>query len=74
MERLAQYITRNPFSVDKMQPNSSGDSIIDRSGMNPMIQRNFEVFSPCDFYTGAVSRNAASGAARSPRAGSERIS
>ena len=25
MERLAQYIIRNPFSVDKMQPNSSGD-------------------------------------------------
>ena len=49
MERLAQYIIRNPFSVDKMQPNSSGDSIIYRSGMNPKIQRNFEVFSPCDF-------------------------
>ena len=44
-----QYIIRNPFSVDKMQPNSSGDSIIYRSGMNPKIQRNFEVFSPCDF-------------------------
>ena len=24
MERLAQYIIRNPFSVDKIQPNSSG--------------------------------------------------
>jgi len=31
-----------------MQPNSSGDSIIYRSGMNPKIQRNFEVFSPCE--------------------------
>jgi len=49
MERLAQYIIRNPFSVEKMQPNRSGDSIIYRSGMNPKIQRNFEVFSPCDF-------------------------
>jgi hypothetical protein len=49
MERLAQYIIRNPFSVDKMQPNSSGHSIIYRSGMNPKIQCNFEVFSPCDF-------------------------
>ncbi|MCX6970000.1 MAG: transposase [Verrucomicrobia bacterium] len=49
MERLAQYIIRNPFSVEKMQPNSSGDSIIYRSGMNPKISRNFEVFSPCDF-------------------------
>jgi len=26
-----------------------GDSIIYRSGMNPKIQRNFEVFNPCDF-------------------------
>ena len=49
MERLAQYIIRNPFSVEKMQPNRSGDSIIYRSGMNPKIQRNFEVFNPCDF-------------------------
>jgi len=49
MVRLAQYIIRNPFSVDKMQPSISGDSIIYRSGMNPKIQRNFEVFSPCDF-------------------------
>ena len=49
MERLAQVIIRNPFSVDKMQPNSFGHSIIYRSGMNPKIQRNFEVFSPCDF-------------------------
>ncbi|MBJ7259720.1 MAG: transposase [Chthoniobacterales bacterium] len=49
MERLAQYIIRNPFSLEKMRPNSSGDSIIYRSGMNPKIGRNFEVFSPCDF-------------------------
>jgi len=49
MGRLAQYIICNPFPVDKMQPNSSGDSNIYRSGMNPKIQRNFEVFSPCEF-------------------------
>ena len=48
MERLARSIIRNPFSVDKMQPDSSRDSIIYRSGMNPKIQRNFEVFSPCE--------------------------
>jgi len=48
IERLAQYIIRNPFSADKIQPNRSGDSIIYCSGMNPKIQRNFEVFSPCD--------------------------
>ena len=49
VERLAQYIILNSFSVDKMQPNSFGHSIIYRSGMKPKIQRNFEVFSPCDF-------------------------
>jgi hypothetical protein len=54
LERLAQYIIRNPFAVEKMQvtePNRANPdgSIIYHSGMNPKIQRNFEVFSPCDF-------------------------
>ena len=54
LERLAQYIIRNPFSVEKMQvneanPSNPDGSIIYRSGLNPKIQRNFEVFSPCDF-------------------------
>jgi hypothetical protein len=44
MERLAQYIIRNPFAVDKMQPNRFGHSIVYRSGMNLKIQRSFEVF------------------------------
>jgi hypothetical protein len=54
LERLAQYIIRNPFSVEKMElsaPNRANTDgpIIYRSGMNPKIQRNFEVFTPCDF-------------------------
>ncbi len=54
LERLAQYIIRNPFAVEKMQvaeanrDNPDG-AIIYHSGMNPKIQRNFEVFTPCDF-------------------------
>jgi hypothetical protein len=32
-----------------MPPKSTGRSIIYRSGINPKIQRNFEVLSPCDF-------------------------
>ena len=54
LERLAQYIIRNPFAVEKMQiteankANPDG-SIIYHSGMNPKIQRNFEVFTPCEF-------------------------
>lgn len=56
MERLVQYIVRNPFSIAKMQANRSGDSILYRSGMNAKIKRNFlftevftQVFSACDF-------------------------
>jgi hypothetical protein len=49
MQRLAQYIVRNPFSIAKMQVNRSGDSILYRSGMNAKIKRNFQVFSACDF-------------------------
>jgi Putative transposase/Transposase zinc-binding domain len=54
MERLGQYIIRNPFSVEKMRasepgPASASGSILYRSGMNKKIGRNFEVFTPCDF-------------------------
>jgi len=65
MQRLAQYIMRNPFSLEKMQFNkpdeeegfrlrADGDvqadgCVIYRSGMNPKIHRNFEIFTPCDF-------------------------
>jgi hypothetical protein len=49
LERLAQYIIRNPFSLEKMQVNQPGGPVIYRSGMNEKIHRNFEVFSPCDF-------------------------
>jgi len=54
LERLAQDIIHNRFAVGKMQvgaPNQANPdgSVIYRSGLNPKIQRNFEVFSPCDF-------------------------
>jgi hypothetical protein len=50
MERLAQYIIRNPFSVEKMRateprPASASGSILYRFGMNKKIGRNFEVFT-----------------------------
>ena len=56
LERLAQYIIRNPFSVEKMHVKERGGSIIYRSGLNPKIQRNFEVFTPCDFI-GAITQH-----------------
>ena len=61
LERLAQYIIRNPFSVEKMQVNQPDGDVIYRSAMNARLHRNFsatniggsafggEVFSPCDF-------------------------
>ncbi len=49
LENLAQYILRNPFSVQKMTMESPTDTIIYRSRLNPKINRNFEVFTPMDF-------------------------
>jgi len=46
---LAQYILRNPFSVEKMTMESPTDNVIYRSRMSVKINRNFEVFSPTDF-------------------------
>jgi len=48
-EGLAQYILRNPFSVEKMTLESPGDMVIYRSRLNAKINRNFEVFTPTDF-------------------------
>jgi hypothetical protein len=49
LEDLAQYILRNPFSVEKMTLESPTDLVIYRSRLNAKINRNFEVFSPTDF-------------------------
>jgi len=49
LERLAQYIIRSPFSLEKMHVNDPGGSIVYRSEMNPKIKRNFKVLSRTDF-------------------------
>lgn len=49
LERLAQYIIRNPFAVEKMQVSPPSHTNPEGSSLNPKIQRNFEVFTPCDF-------------------------
>ena len=46
---LAQYILRNPISVEKMILESPTDNVIYRSRMSVKINRNFEIFSPTDF-------------------------
>ena len=49
LEKLAQYILRNPFSVEKMTMEWPADTVIYRSRLNAKINRNFEVFSATDF-------------------------
>src|ERR1039457_2171407 len=49
LEDLAQYILRNPFSVEKMTLEWPADMVIYRSRLNPKINRNFEVFTATDF-------------------------
>ena len=46
---LAQYILRNPFSVEKMTMEAPADMVIYRSRLNAKINRNFEVFTATDF-------------------------
>lgn len=49
-------VSLNPFSVEKMQVMERVGAIIYRSGHNPKIQRNFEVFTPCGFIA-AITRH-----------------
>ena len=49
LEALAQYILRNPFSVEKITMEQPGDIVIYRSRLNAKINRNFEVFTATDF-------------------------
>ena len=49
LEDLAQYILRNPFSVEEMTLEWPADMVIYRSRLNAKINRNFEVFTATDF-------------------------
>ena len=49
LENLAQYILRNPFSVEKMTLEFLTDMVIYRSRLNAKIKRNFHVFTATDF-------------------------
>ena len=56
LERLAQYIIRNPFSEEKMMYNEKTGSVIYRSKSNPKIKGNFKVFSAEEFI-GAITQH-----------------
>ena len=49
LERVAQYIIRNPFSEKKMTYNEPTATVIYRSRKHANTKRNFEVFSAQDF-------------------------
>ena len=49
LERIAQYIIRNPFSEKKMTYNEETGTVIYRSRKHANTKRNFEVFSAQDF-------------------------
>ncbi len=49
LERVAQYIIRNPFSEQKMVYNAENGTVIYRSRMHAKTKRNFEIFSAEEF-------------------------
>jgi len=49
LERVAQYIIRNPFSEQKMTYNEETGTVIYRSRKHANTKRNFEVFTAQDF-------------------------
>jgi hypothetical protein len=46
---LSEYILRSPFSQETLRYQAKTGSIIYRSKMHPVLKRNFEVFSACDW-------------------------
>jgi len=49
LERVAQYIIRNPFSEQKMVYNAKNGTVIYRSRMHAKTKRNFEIFTAEEF-------------------------
>jgi hypothetical protein len=46
---VAEYILRSPFSLEKMRYQANTGTLIYQSKMHPVLKRNFEVFSACDW-------------------------
>lgn len=49
LEKMAQYILRHSFSVEKMTYMADSHRVIYHSRLNPATRRNFEVFTATDF-------------------------
>jgi hypothetical protein len=48
-ERLAQYILRSPFSLEKMTYQQQSKTVVYRSKMNPVLKKNFAIFPVLDW-------------------------
>jgi hypothetical protein len=46
---VAEYILRSPFSQEKLRYHAAAGTVIYHSKMHPVLKRNFEVFSACDW-------------------------
>jgi hypothetical protein len=46
---VAEYILRSPFSLEKMRYQANTGTTIYQSKMHPVLKRNFEVFTDCDW-------------------------
>jgi len=46
---VAEYVLRSPFSLEKLRYHATTGTIIYRSKMHPLLKRNFEVFSACEW-------------------------
>jgi len=49
LEKMAQYILRHSFAVEKMTYYTQSGRVIYHSRLNPSTRRNFEVFTATDF-------------------------
>jgi len=48
-QAVAEYILRSPFSLEKVRYHATTGTVIYHSKMHPVLKRNFEVFSACDW-------------------------
>jgi len=46
---VAEYILRSPFALEKLRYQASTGTIIYQPKMHPVLKRNFEIFSACDW-------------------------
>ena len=53
---VAEYILRAPFSLEKLRYHTTTGTVLYHSKMHPVLKRNFEVFSACDWLAALTAR------------------